>query len=285
MANPAIPTCKSLETFVSYYGDLEMTLIVSFRTMDGIVIAGDSLSTLSAELKPVLEQEVTCPECEHVQVVTTTIEQPLSFTASTFTYAQKVFPFLGKFGVGTFGAGQVANKTMHFAIRELEASLKKNKGGYTKVSAVAKKIGEYVHELLKQSVPGWQDAPEEWVLVGFQVVGYEESEARTIVVLVGKEVHFETHEHFGITINGVLDVVSAIGNLYESNQIIKPQYHLFSLQDAIEYAKFMIHTTAQYQQFANTIPNVGGDIDIGLTTPFDGFKWIQQKPLSRLIGQ
>lgn len=86
-----------------------------------------------------LEQEVTCPECEHVQVVTTTIEQPLSFTASTFTYAQKVFPFLGKFGVGTFGAGQVANKTMHFAIRELEASLKKNKGGYTKVSAVARR--------------------------------------------------------------------------------------------------------------------------------------------------
>ena len=26
------------------------------------------------------------------------------------------------------------------------------------------------------------------------------------------------------------------------------------------------------------------DVDIGLVTPFDGFKWIKQKPLAKIIG-
>jgi hypothetical protein len=57
------------------------------------------------------------------------------------------------------------------------------------------------------------------------------------------------------------------------------------LQDAIEYARFLIRTTIDFQRFTDgtnsdkgSIPGVGGDIDIAVVTP-TGFEWISRKSL------
>ena len=47
----------------------------------------------------------------------------------------------------------------------------------------------------------------------------------------------------------------------------------------------MIRTTAKHQEFSPKMANVGGEIDIGLITPFNGFQWIQQKDLSQTLEQ
>lgn len=57
----------------------------------------------------------------------------------------------------------------------------------------------------------------------------------------------------------------------------------FSLQDAIDYAKFLIKTTADYQRFSGSLPVVGGEIDIALVTNRGGFQWIEQKQLYRML--
>src|SRR2546423_13420167 len=99
-----------------------MTLIVSLRTLDGIVLAGDSLSTLmrSAEIQG--DVDVTCPSCGHQHIIQATLQGP-ALPATTLSYAQKVFPFMTNFGIGTYGAGQVYGRTIYFAIRELEAEM------------------------------------------------------------------------------------------------------------------------------------------------------------------
>jgi len=48
-----------------------MTLIVSLMIPDGIVIAGDSLSTMVGQGELQGKVEVTCPECNHKHTVAT----------------------------------------------------------------------------------------------------------------------------------------------------------------------------------------------------------------------
>ena len=80
-------------------------------------------------------------------------------------------------------------------------------------------------------------------------------------------------------------MVQAVWGLHKTHPESQPPYHVFSLQDAIDYAEFLIRTTIAHQRFSQTIPNVGGDIDIALVTPFDGFQWIRQKPLGKLLEE
>ena len=100
-----------------------MTLIVSLKTPDGIVIAGDSMSTMRSQMKLEVNAPLKCPECGKENKIKMEVGG-IPMTATTLPYAQKVFPFMDNFGVGTFGSGQLSGKTMHFAIRELERELK-----------------------------------------------------------------------------------------------------------------------------------------------------------------
>lgn len=260
-----------------------MTLIVSLRTVDGIVIAGDSLSTVMAQVQFKAEIDVKCPSCGHEHRI-----DPIAgggqIPSATFSFAQKVFPFLKRYGVGTYGSGQIADKTMYFAARELEASLIEANFQPSGVTEVATKIGEHIHALARSTIKNLDQLPDDSVVVGFQIVGYDGSEAKTIEVGIGKDIKTKPISSKGCTVSGARHVVAAIWELYKQNPQDQAVYNLFSLQDAIDYAKFLIRTTAEYQRFSRTTPIVGGDIDIGLVTPFDGFKWIQQKPLAKKIG-
>ncbi len=87
------------------------------------------------------------------------------------------------------------------------------------------------------------------------------------------------YDEIGCTISGDPTVVNM---LWEA-----PSHRLnlasFSLQDAVDYAKFLIRTTSDYQRFSGNMPTVGGDIDIALLTNHRGFQWIAQKELYRML--
>ena len=265
-----------------------MTLIVSLRIPDGIVIAGDSLSTMTRQDQLKAAISVTCPACDHQHEIQKELPMP-PVPATTFSYAQKVFPFCGKFGVGTFGAGLLANKSVYFAMRLFEQKLKEDKTYFEGVTEVAEKIGDKIHDLLKEQLKLENTSVDTLqpnrFLLGFQVVGYDATESKVVDVSVGKNVHRRIYTGFGCTVSGNREVVQAIWNLYRKRPENQPPYHIFSLQDAIDYAEFLIRTTIAHQRFSPTIPNVGGDIDIALVTPFDGFRWIRQKPLGKVLGE
>lgn len=251
-----------------------MTLIVSLRIPDGIVIAGDSLATMMSQTQIVADIDVKCPACGHDHTLGQHPVGQITLPATTFSFAQKVFPFMGKYGVGTFNQGQLAGKTIYFAVRELEQSLK----GKCPDSAddAAELLGRYMHGLLvKEMTVRGQDissANDDWYATGFQVVGYNDDTAVTIEMFVGKTVKKTIHSGSNILCSGQYSVVSAISGLYHANANEAPEYGVFSLQDAVAYAQFLIQTTAMHQQFSRSIPGVGGEIDIALVTPFDDFK-------------
>lgn len=263
-----------------------MTLIVSLRIPDGIVIAGDSLSTLMGQGQFETTIGVTCPACNHQHEI-----QPkfpiFPVSGATFSYAQKVFPFCGTLGVGTFGTGLLANRSIYFTMRLLEQKLEEEKIPFEGVTATAKIIGNAFHNLLKEQLKRENTSvdalQEDQAILGFQVVGYDDTEPKTVEVFVGKKVHDRVQSELGCTYSGSGEMVQAIWELNEKRPESQPPYPVFSLQDAIDYAEFLIRTTIDHQRFSQTIPNVGGDIDIALVTPFDGFRWIRQKPLGGIL--
>jgi len=266
-----------------------MTLIVSLRIPDGIVIAGDSLSTMMGVLQLQGDLEMKCPKCgfKHKEKA---VLPGIPLPSTTLSYAQKVFPFLGEFGVGAFGLGQLANKTPYFFIRELEKELRAkepNERPQTVIDA-ANVIGERALGLLKQQMTiEKQDISkqkDDWRPLGFQVAGYNADQATTIELQIGKDVKSRTFITPGVTVSGQNNVAIAIFQLYKANPQQQPHYAAFSLQDAISYAEFLISTTADYQRFSRSIAGVGGEVDIALITPFDHFVWIRQKSLQSKLA-
>ena len=261
-----------------------MTLIVSVRTPDGVVIASDSLLPLVGQGSLEAPVDVTSPEGNHKQK----IQQPSVFPLpqKTFSYAQKIFPFCGKFGIGVFGAaGLLENKSIYSIIRLFEQELKETSP--IRVTDIAEKIGNEIHGLLKEQFKRENTSvdtiPEDQAVLGFQVIGYDGTDPKTVEVHLGKAVHRRVQRVFGSTISGSQEVVQAIWGLYKTQPENQPPYPLFSLQDAIDYAEFLIRTTIDHQRFSRTMPSVGGDIDIALVTLFDGFQWIRQKPLGEVL--
>lgn len=265
-----------------------MTLIVSLRIPDGIVIAGDSLSTLMGQGQLEATIGVTCPNCQHnheIKPEASTFPVP----GTTFSFAQKVIPFCGRFGVGTFGVGLLANKSVYFSIRLLEKQLlDREPSNSNGVTEIAQKIGAEAHNLLQEQLKlentSLDALPNDHAPLGFQVVGYDGDEPKTIEVYVSQKVHIQVQQAFGCTVSGSQEIVQAIWGLYRTHPESQPPYPVFSLQDAIDYAEFLIDTTIAHQRFSPMIPNVGGDIDLALVTPFDGFQWIRQKRLGKILG-
>ena len=265
-----------------------MTLIISLRIPDGIVIAGDSLATMQTQLNVVTDVPVVCPQCGHNHVISQHFAGAFNVPSTTLPYSQKVFPFMGKFGVGTFGDAILFGKTIYFAVRELEQELKQSNHNITLVSEAADKIGSRIQELLRKQLlslnQNLDNADNAYMPIGFHVVGYEADVATTIEVLIGKDITKNSHTGIGYVANGQPVIVNLLHQLYSTDQNEQPLLEGFSLQDAIGYAELLIGTTALHQQFSRKIPGVGGDIDVALVTPFDNFKWIKQKELSRILG-
>ncbi len=262
-----------------------MTLIVSLRTSDGIVIAGDSMSTMRAQRVVRGKIKMECPQCGHVHEEDKSMGS-IDIPTTTLSYAQKIFPFMDNYGVGSYGMGQLSGKTMYFAMRELEQNLlSKGKKSVHSLTEMAQLIGEHAQSLLREQTPDLEQVPEDKYALGFQIVGYEKETPTTLIMQIGKKVFRKEEAELGCTWTGDGRVVNAIWGLYSKQKTDSPDYRAMSLQDAIEYADFLIRTTSDHQKFSRTLATVGGDIDVALVTPFDGFKWIRRKSLSEIIDR
>lgn len=68
-------------------------------------------------------------------------------------------------------------------------------------------------------------------------------------------------------------------------------YWSMTLQDAIDLASFLVHTTVQMQRFSDGVrmapgmsANCGGAIDVAVIEPENGFTWIRHQALHALHG-
>ena len=111
---------------------------------------------------------------------------------------------------------------------------------------------------------------------------------KQLTLMLAKQLRCEDIDELGITLSGVKETALAIISDQTNTQFPHPSSYnikMFSLQDAIDFAEFLIRTTIDCQRFSVMIPNVGGDIDIALVTPFNGFQWIRQKQIGAFLEE
>ena len=262
-----------------------MTLIVSVISADGIVIAGDSLSSLNRQINMNQSGKIKCPQCQYEGVIQANLKG--NIVQATYSHTEKVLRFLKHFGVGVFGSGVIGGRSVNFLIRSFENYLKKQGRTVDGVTHLAEEIGINLHNILKKQLEiekkSLDDLPDDHTFLGFQVVGYDGLKPKIIEVLLGKDVRYNEFSQLGCYASGNRELVTTIWNLYRSKPDSHPIYEVFSLQESVDYVKFLIGSTIAFQRFSPLIPNVGGDIDIALVRPFDKFQWIQQKPLGELL--
>lgn len=268
-----------------------MSLVVSLRVPDGLVIAADSLSTS----KNILgfdfgKMDLKCPNCSHVidqkSADFPKLNLELPFSASSYT--QKLIKLNGKFALSVFGVGVIGQKSIYYHVKQQQ------KAGVfigKTLSEVNSILVKYFGDALLADYPKYKDeAPDNWHPLGYHLNGYESSDgvdkAITYEVYVGKKSIVKPIEQIGCTVGGDLFVVNKLWELAspsKGNNGHQIKYGLLSLQDAIDLSIFFIETTSNFQRFADSLQTVGGDIDIALITPFHDFQWIRRKRLMEVI--
>ena len=68
------------------------------------------------------------------------------------------------------------------------------------------------------------------------------------------------------------------GNNYSDLPCEDILWQYFTLQDAVDFAKYAVETTIQTMRFKNVVETVGGNVDILVITP-DETKWLQKEQL------
>lgn len=264
-----------------------MTLNVSLCVPDGIVIASDSLSTLTEPISRKVNVDSKCPKCsESIQLQDVQIP-PFAVLSSTFPYAQKLFPLSGKFGLAVYGLAALNNRSMYNHVTELNANLPEPVVGLDYLDAVKDALLAYFDSqiALECKRTGFNLAlqPDDWVPFGFQPAGFSKDSngdpaAKVYWIRMGKKSVAEVTNNTAFCTGEPLVV-----NLLWPGGILSANVSAFSLQDAIDYAKFLIRTTADYQRFSGKWQTVGGEIDVALITNRNGFQWIAQKPLYQIL--
>jgi hypothetical protein len=266
-----------------------VTLNVSLRVPDGIVIASDSLSTLTQAINQKLSVTGKCEKCGEITEIKDAQAPPMAVPSSTWPYTQKLFPVQERFGLAIYGWGFVNDRSIYNHMIDLVPKFPREIDsdgdffGTLSTFIVDYFHGELVSQLKKMELP-IDLQPDDWFPFGFQFAGFArdanaEPISRTHLIAIGKKTKVDVYDGIGCTISGDPTVVNM---LWEA-----PSHRLnlasFSLQDAVDYAKFLIRTTSEYQRFSGNMPTVGGEIDVALLTNHRGFQWIAQKELYRML--
>ena len=98
-----------------------MSLVVSLRVPDGVVLAADSLSTAFQTLQLQLaELTAKCPKCSEDIHLSDLKLLSLPVPMSSFSYAQKLFPLYGKYGMATYGINVLAGRTIYHHVKQMQ---------------------------------------------------------------------------------------------------------------------------------------------------------------------
>ena len=249
-----------------------MSLVISLRIPDGIVMAADSLSTAQMTFNIIQKDEKSGKESASPPI-------PIPISASSFT--QKLFPLLGKYGIGTYGLGIINNKSIYHHISSFNNVTDNYK---CDIELISIDLIKYFENELEKQFPNYKKAaPPDWKPFGMHISGYKDNIGITKIISIGKENKISNQINIGSSFGGEGKVIKKLWEIGDNNPNLKFKFHLFSLQDAIDHCIYLIETTSKFQRFSNDFQTVGGEIDIALITPIHNFRWIQRKKLMEVL--
>lgn len=258
-----------------------MTIAISIKVNDGVVLAADSASTIIGQ-----------DNKGRLGVI------------NVYNNANKIFNLCydEPVGVITWGSGSIGQESISTLVKDFRNQLDLNDG--YEIKNVAKEFTKFIWEKYDEEFKEWPEKPN----LGFMVVGYSDNrplaEEWKIDIQQGiceKPKQVRKENEIGITWNGETEAINRIylgygGNLIrilESEKIdpeiierIISKHHdsylsmllpAMPIQDAIDLAKFLVETTTQFSRFVPGAPTVGGPIEIAAITKHEGFKWVNRK--------
>jgi len=254
---------------------------VTVRVPDGIVIASDSLASQQnpLQLPPLsVAHHHKCGSCGHEEDLGLAVQAPaIGVPSNSSPFANKLF-YIGQFGVSFHGAAGVGGRTLcNHVLNYVHTDFAPSKT----VREVAEDLSTILHDALKKQIGDLSKIPDGATALGFQIAGYNPTDldsGSTYLVAIGREKKIEdTSGPAGVAFGGVVDVADRIYRKILPTDNVSLE--LMTLPDAVDYARFLIRTTADYQRFAKMVPVVGGPIDIAVITKWAGFRWVQRKTL------
>lgn len=255
-----------------------MTLVVSVRVPDGVIVAADSLATLAVQTQVKAKGPAKCPKCGEEHMVEVDVPLPRGIgTLSTLPYALKLVPLWGRFAVATFGNSLIGERSVFALIQEFE-----QQDTFADPQEAAGALGERLLKVLGETIDVTA-LPDDSVVLGFHLSGHKDGKPVTAVSRIGKQINTNLFQGFGATVDGETSVVTHMWELKQSIPQMGATYQAWSVLDASDYAEFLISLTATSQRFGLMVPNVGGAIDVAVVVPQNKFRWIKRKKLANLL--
>lgn len=273
-----------------------MSIAISIKTNDGLVLAADSASTL-------LGQD---PK-QGIVVI------------NTYNNANKVFNLVKglPIGVVTWGAGSIGLASIATLVKDLRRRLSNevrngqykdwviNGDNYTILWA-AEKVRKFIYEEnYLQAFKEWPQKPDISFIVGGYSSGASLPDEYMIQIVKGEcglPQLLRQNQETGTTWGGIGEalnrlllgygsglpqVLQGVGipaqNLQQAMNAIQAVLGVplvnpaMPLQDAIDLAQFFVDLTIKWVRFAPGPPTVGGPIEIAAISKHEGFRWVQRK--------
>jgi hypothetical protein len=274
-----------------------LTIAISLKINDGLVLASDSASTVLSQTSD-----------GQLQVF------------NVYNSADKLFNLQKGLPIGaiTWGAGSIGQASTSTIMKDLRKIFtdgdeekypgwKLDKTSYS-VEAVAHRLKQFVFDDLY--VTAFRDFPHKKPDLGFIVAGYSANapmaEEFQIDIKAGEcsgPRAVRTREQIGMTWGGesealnrlVVGISGALPQVLQSvfratqaqmpqiQQVIQQKLQLplvlpaMPLQDAIDLADFLVDLTIKFSRFMPGAPTVGGPIEIAAISKHEGFRWIKRK--------
>jgi hypothetical protein len=267
-----------------------MTVIVTVKINDGIVLACDSATTFSNDA---------------------------GVPIKIYNSANKAFNLVKGLPIGglTCGAGGIGAASISTITKDLRRRLSGDEEAhldwklphdYT-MQVVAERVRQFLFEELFAQAYGGE--PPDGFLLSYKVCGYSAGAAlpelwdvRIVNGTCGPPSLLRAEADCGTNWDGELDALSrlllgvgvnfrqmlideGLSEQEADEGVRKVQNKLgapvvlaaMPIQDAIELAKFMVQTTIGFMRFNLGAETVGGPIEIAAITKHEGFKWISRK--------
>jgi len=262
-----------------------MSLGIIILTEEGVVLAAESLGTLI--LHEQTEIKSKCPKCGHEEVpnmVCSKCSQVLGAVPSlsrevpathTF-YCQKLFRINNHAGLIVVGNPTIGEMKAQHCVYAFMNWMKEN--------------GKF-EDFAEQMVTSWQDfctqiglaakhrGRTELIFAGIKANDSLSPFAQTLVHTKDK-IDAGPVSSYGIVAVGVHEILD---KMFGGGGIREYPVKEFPLQDAVEFAEFLMKTQIGYDKYTSRIARVGGDIDIAIVHPNQGFAWVRQKDLQKII--
>lgn len=280
-------------------GSSAVTIAISIKVNDGLVLAADSAATI-----PVLDAAGN-----------------MMGVSAVYNNANKVFNLQKGQPIGavTWGLGGIGVASIATLMKDLRArfSGKDNEHPDWKIDPdnyameeVAQRFFQFIYE--ETYLPAFRDQPPPNTAMGFFVSGYSSNEGMAEEFLIeirsdgsapGPVRMQPKEEAGGIAWNGETDAIhrlvfgfgAALPTVLEQNlgipaeqapqvvEILKQQMQVqllppaMPIQDAIDLAEFLADFTARFSRFTPGAATVGGPIELAAITKHEGFKWVRRK--------